>query len=103
MWSMPAHCGVCSEWCSAIVCGSRKSSWRWASATTIAHRPSGVKYMLYGSSAAIGFPGRPVRGSIGVRLLERSLVTYSVRRSHEGVTCWGSAPTAKCSITLKVR
>src|ERR1700737_2805475 len=103
MWSTPLHCGVGSEWCSAIVWASRKSSWRRASATTIAQRPSGVKYMLYGSSTGIGLPGRAVRGSIGVRLLPSSLVTYRVRRSHAGVTCWGSVPTAKWAITLKVR
>ena len=39
-----------------------------ASATTIADLPSGEKYMLYGSSTAIGLPGLPVLGSIGVRL-----------------------------------
>ena len=31
-----------------------------------------------------GGRGRPVRGSIGVRLLPLSLVTHSVRRSHDG-------------------
>src|SRR5438445_13481623 len=59
--------------------------------------------MLYGSSAGIGMPGRAVRGSIGVRLLLASLVTYSVRRSQDGVTCCGSAPTAKWATTLNVR
>src|SRR5438477_12939632 len=59
--------------------------------------------MLYGSSTSIGLPGRALRGSIGVRLLPSSLVTYSVRRSHEGVTCWGSAPTAKWATTVNVR
>ena len=34
------------ELCSAIVCGSRKSSRLSASATTMAERPSGEKYML---------------------------------------------------------
>src|SRR5437879_247156 len=54
-----------------------------------------VKYMLYGSSTGIVGPlGLPVMGSIGVRLLDRSLVTYSVVRSHDGTTCWGSLPTA---------
>ena len=46
--------------------------------------------------------GLPVRGSIGVRLLPTSLSTQSVFRSHDGVTCCGSAPTAKCSTILKV-
>ena len=57
-----------SDDCSAIVFGSRKSSRLSASATTIADLPSGVKYMLYGSSTAIALPGLPVFGSIGVRL-----------------------------------
>src|SRR3954470_1529541 len=74
----------------------RKSSSRRASATTIARRPSAVKYRLYGSDTGTGRPGRPLRGSIGVRLLPRSLVTHSVRRSHEGVTCCGCSPVAKC-------
>ena len=50
-----------------------------------------------------GLPWRPVRGSIGVRLLPRSLVTQSRLRSHDGVTCWGSAPVAKWSTILYVR
>ena len=66
---------------SAKVCGSRKSRFCLASATTMAYCPSGVKYMLYGSSTPMFGPGGPVRGLIGVRLLARSLVTYSVRRS----------------------
>ena len=61
-WLMPAHCGVASDDLSAIVCGSRKSSRLYASATTIASLPSGVKYMLYGSSTAIALPGLPVFG-----------------------------------------
>ena len=48
--------------------GSRKSSRLSASATTIADLPSGVKYMLYGSSTTMVLPGLPVVGSIGVRL-----------------------------------
>jgi hypothetical protein len=48
-------------------------------------------------------PWRPVRGLIGVRVLPSSFVTQSVLRSHDGVTCWGSAPTAKWSMTLNVR
>src|SRR4029077_2758251 len=72
------------------------------SATTIAKRPSAVKYMLYGSSTGSRLPGRAVRGSIGVRLLPASLVTYSVRRSHEGVKCCGTAPTPKCATTLEL-
>src|ERR1700742_3702775 len=84
-WLMPPHLGASIEYCSAIVFGSRKSR-RWrASATTMADLPSGVKYMLYGSSTGIALPGLPVRGSIGVRLpaLLRSalLAAHSVRRS----------------------
>ena len=39
------------------MCGSRKSRRCRRSATTIANRPSGVKYRLYGSSTGIGRPG----------------------------------------------
>ena len=35
-------------------------------------------------------PGFPVLGSIGVRLLLRSFVTYRVFKSHAGTTCWGT-------------
>ena len=45
-WLMPAHSGTASELCNAIVRGSRKSSRFSASATTMAERPSGEKYML---------------------------------------------------------
>ena len=44
--SIPGHCCVCSAWRRTIVWASRKSSSRCASATTIAERPSGVKYRL---------------------------------------------------------
>ena len=89
-----------------IVCGSRKSSRLKASATTIASLPSGVKYMLYGSSTAIGLPGLPVCGSIGVRLPSvrpsALLATQSVCRSHDGTTCCGLTPTLKVSTTFSV-
>jgi hypothetical protein len=75
----------------------------WASATTIARRPSAVKYRLYGSRTRTRRPGRAVRGSIGVRLLPVSLVTQSVRRSHDGVMCCGSPPVAKCRTMRPVR
>ena len=65
---MPAHFGVAIDAAAAIVFGSRKSRRLNASATTMADLPSGVKYMLYGSSTGIGAPGLPVIGSIGVRL-----------------------------------
>src|SRR5678816_3502681 len=98
-WLMPLHWGVASDDFSAIVFGSRKSS-RWnASATTIASCPSGVKYMLYGSSTLIGVPGLPVSGSIGVRLprvvFSALLATHSVFKSHDGTTCCGLTPTLK--------
>ena len=68
--------------------------------------PSGVKYMLYGSSTAIDAPVLPVWGSIGVRLpsVRRSalLVTQSVRRSYDGTTCCGPWPTFKVSTTFIV-
>src|SRR5260370_4740656 len=102
---MPRQPGVRSESCRTIVCGSRKSN-RWsASATTIADLPSGVKYMLYGSSTGIDAPGLPVRGFIGVTLpsLRPSalFVTHNVRRSHDGTTCCGARPTLKRPTTLK--
>ena len=46
MWSMPPHCGAGIECISFIVCGERKSRRRSRSATTIARRPSAVKYRL---------------------------------------------------------
>ena len=77
-----------------------------ASATTIADLPSGVKYMLYGSSTAIAVPGLAGLGSIGVRLPSvrpsALLATQSVRRSHDGTTCCGLRPTLKVSTTLSV-
>ena len=74
--------GSRSDCCSAIVSGSRKSRRLCASATTIAYLPSGVKYMLYGSSTGIGGPGLPVLGSIGVRLplFRRSRVVRDPQR-----------------------
>ncbi len=101
MWSMPLQ-STFTDFTSANVCGSRKSSRCRASATTIAYFPSGVKYMLYGSSTGISAPGLPVRGSIGVRLLPELFVTYSVARSHAGTTCWGMRPTGKWSTTWYV-
>jgi hypothetical protein len=43
MWSTPAHCGTLSVCFNFMLWGSRKSSRRCASATTIARRPSAVK------------------------------------------------------------
>jgi hypothetical protein len=72
----------------------------------MAERPSGVKYMLYGSSTAMDLPGFPVTGSMGVRLPSvrpsALLVTQSVLRSYEGTMCWGLMPTRKRSTTLSV-
>ena len=103
---MPPHCGVGSEDCNCIVCGSRKSSRFSASATMIADFPSGEKYMLYGSSTGIACPGLPVFGSIGVKLplVLRSalLATHSVRKSHDGTTCCGLSPTLNRSTTFMV-
>ena len=105
-WLIPAHCGVGSDHWSAMVWGSRKSSRLRASATTTANFPSGVKYMLYGSSTGIALPGLPVRGSMGVRLPSvrpsALLVTQRVLRSHDGTTCCGLMPTLKRSTTLRV-
>src|SRR5512144_857772 len=103
---MPPHPGTSIEYCSANVFGSRKSSRLNASATTIADLPSGVEYMLYGSSTAIALPGLPVAGSIGIRLpsLRPSALfaTHSVRRSHDGTTCCGLMPTLNLSTTVFV-
>src|SRR5262249_24403764 len=103
---MPAQPGAASELCSAIVFGSRKSSRLSASATTIADLPSGVKYMLYGSSTATGGPGLPVSGSIGVRgpsvRCPGLVVTHRVVSAHDGTTCWGFTPTGNRSTTLSV-
>src|SRR2546421_12830887 len=65
---MPEQFGASIDCCSAIVCGSRKSRRLCRSATTIAARPSGVKYRLYGSSTGMAAPGLAVLGSIGVKL-----------------------------------
>src|SRR5258705_5918955 len=101
---MPLHSGTGNDACSAIVCGSRKSSRLYASATTIADLPSGEKYMLYGSSTAIGLPALPVFGSTGVRLprlvFSALLATHSVRMSYDGTTCCGLRPTLNLSTTL---
>src|ERR1700704_2467801 len=103
---MPPQRGTASEDCIAIVVGSRKSRRLNASATTIADLPSGEKYMLYGSSTAIGLPGLPVFGSTGVRLpcfvFSALLATHSVRKSYDGTTCCGLRPTLNLSTTLKV-
>ena len=72
----------------------------------IADLPSGEKYMLYGSSTAIGLPGLPDLGSTGVRLplvvFSALFATHSVRRSHDGTTCCGLRPTLNLSTSLKV-
>ena len=54
-------------------------------------------------STGIALPCLPVRGLIGVSVLPTSLSTQSRLRSHDGVTCWGSPPVAKWSMTLYVR
>src|SRR5882762_4098427 len=105
-WLMPSQVGTDSEFCNAMVCGSRKSSRLYASATTMADFPSGVKYMLYGSSTAIDAPGLPVFGSIGVSeplvVPSALLVTQSVFRSQDGTMCWGLIPTGKVSTICMV-
>ena len=73
----------------------------------MADLPSGVKYMLYGSSTTSGLAaGLPVRGSMAVTLpvLRRSalLFTHRVRMSHEGTMCCGAVPTLNLSINLSV-
>ena len=100
-WLTPRH-GTCSECCSFIVCGSRKSMRSRASAITIACLPSGLKYRLYGSSTGTERPGLPVAGSTGVSMLPLLSLTHRVFMSHEGTTCCGCAGTGNCSTTLKV-
>src|ERR1700693_3972053 len=72
----------------------------------MASLPSGVKYMLYGSSTITAWPGLPVFGSIGVRLPSvrpsALLATHRVFRSHDGTTCCGLNPTRYLSTTLSV-
>ena len=72
----------------------------------MAKRPSGEKYMLYGSSTAMALPGLPVAGSIGVRLPSvrpsALLVIHRVLRSQDGTTCWGFTPTLNRSTTFMV-
>src|SRR5450631_134844 len=103
---MPAQRGVAIEYCSFMVCGSRKSRRFNDSATMIADLPSGEKYMLYGSSTGSGVPGLPVLGSTGVRLPSvrpsALLATNNVCRSHDGTTCCGLTPTLNLSTTLNV-
>src|ERR1700712_4193999 len=104
MWLIPGH-GTSSDDCTFKVVGSTKSR-RWrASATMIIEFPSGVKYMLYGSSIGTVVPGLPVTGSMGVRLPPAPvplplLFTHSFVRSHDGTTCCGVGPVANVSITL---
>lgn len=69
---------------------------------TIAYLPLGVKYRLYGSCTSTVLPALPVLGSMGVRVLPRSLLTQSVFMSQEGTTCWGWAPTLIVSMTSYV-
>ena len=72
----------------------------FASATTMAYAPSGVKYMLYGSITGILAPARlPVTGSIGVTVLASLLSTQSFVRSYAGTTCCGTAPVLKVRTT----
>src|SRR5260370_39852669 len=90
-WFTPEQFGVAIEYCSAMVCGSRKSRRRGASATTSADLPAGEKYMLYGSGTGTDGAGRPVFGARGVTLREgwpSALVgTDSDREAEDGVTC----------------
>src|SRR5207245_4415204 len=87
-WLTPPQLGVLMELLSAMVWGSRRSSRFRDSATTIAALPSGMKYMLYGSSTGMDLPGLPVMGSMGVTLpsfrCSALLFTQSVFRSQEG-------------------
>src|ERR1700674_3311828 len=83
-------------------CGSRKSIRCRASAMTIAYFPSGVKYMLYGSSTFTGAPSWAVTGSIGVRLFEELFATQRVERSYDGTTCCGTFPVGNVRTTWYV-
>ena len=73
-WFGP-ECLIDTVLTTSHVCGSRKYSVRKRSATTIAYRPSGVKYRLYGSVTGRLFPRFPVNPSIGVSVLPLSLST----------------------------
>ena len=74
------------------MCGSRKSSRACCSATTMAARPSGVKYRLYGSFTGIAAPTAPVRALIGTTASLLFSSTHKVVRSKDGTTCWGVVP-----------
>src|SRR4029078_10559209 len=90
-WSIPRHLVSTDSW-SSIVFGSRKSRRCRRSATMIADRPSGEKYMLYGSSTSIGLPFAPVTGSTGVSWVSSLLSTHNVDKSYDGTTCCGTRP-----------
>jgi hypothetical protein len=87
-WSTPRH-GTASECVSRMPCAVRKSRRARAGDDD---RVATREQRLYGSRQ--DGPARPpsVTGHRG-RLLERSLSTQSVRRSYDGVTCCGKAPT----------
>src|SRR3954466_4882145 len=93
---------VCTDCTSFIVEGSRKSSRSRRSATMIAYFPSGVKYMLYGSSTCTGEPSLPVSGSIGINVLDSLLSTQRRDRSYEGTTCCGIDPVLNVRTTSYV-
>ena len=87
-----------------MVCGSRKSSRALRSATTMAERPSGVKYMLYGSSTAIGAPGlagpridrrQAVAGVVGD--VEGRAGPMTARRAGEGRRRRSGRPRGRCA------
>src|SRR3954466_14628662 len=92
-WLTPEHV-TGTESFTRNVCGSVKFRRFSDSATTMAYRPSGVKYMLYGSATGMFGPSRfPVVGLIGVRLLPpSSFAAYSVLRSQAGMTCCEPEP-----------
>jgi hypothetical protein len=46
---------------------------------------------------------RPVRGSSATSWFAALASTYSVRRSHDGVTCWDSSPVCSTRTILCVR
>src|SRR5260221_3323030 len=99
---MPSHSGTGSDDCSAIVFGSRKSSFFKPSDTTIACLPSGVKYRLYGSSTGTGSPWDPSTGLIGISELPWLFSSHNVRRSYDGTMCCGSRPALNDPTTFFV-
>ena len=90
MWSTPAHCGSAQRVAQAHRVRLAEVELPVGLGDDDRAPAVGGEVEVVRVGTGTGSPGRPVRGSIGVRLLPASLVTHSVRRSHDGVTCCGS-------------